>query len=72
MSNNKSSVEWLQWALEHTILSHEQVMQSIGLFEQAKAMHKDEIIDAVQSCGYIGGATDEEAENYYNETFNTK
>jgi hypothetical protein len=73
MSNNKqSSLEWLQWALEHTILSHEQVMQSIGLFEQAKAMHKEEIIDAVQSCGYIGGATDEEAEEYYNETFNTK
>jgi disulfide oxidoreductase YuzD len=69
MSNNKSSVEWLQWALEHTILSHEQVMQSIGLFEQAKAMHKEEIKDAVQSCGYIGGATDEEAEEYYNETF---
>jgi disulfide oxidoreductase YuzD len=69
MSNNKSSVEWLQWALKHTILSHEQVMQSIGLFEQAKAMHKEEIKDAVQSCGYIGGATDEEAEEYYNETF---
>jgi hypothetical protein len=44
MSNNKqSSVEWLQWALEHTILSHEQTMQTIGLFQQAKAMHKDEI-----------------------------
>ena len=36
---------------------------------EAKAMHKEEIINAVQSCGYIGGATDEEAEDYYNSKF---
>jgi hypothetical protein len=70
MSNNKqSSVEWLHWALEHTILSHEQVMQSIGLFEQAKAMHKDEILDAFYSGGSIGGVIHDEAEQYYTETY---
>lgn len=42
---NQSSVEWLQWALEHTILTHEQTMQTIGLFEQAKAMHQEEVED---------------------------
>lgn len=42
MSNKQNSVEWLQWALEHTILTHEQIMQTIGLFEQAKAMHREE------------------------------
>ena len=32
----QSAVEWLQQALEDTILTHEQIMQTIGLFEQAK------------------------------------
>jgi hypothetical protein len=35
-----------------------------NLYEQAKAMHKEEIKDAVDSCGY-----QDEAEYYYNETF---
>jgi hypothetical protein len=51
MSNNKqSSVEWLHWALEHTILSHEQVMQSIGLFEQAKAMQQEQAQQYAEFC----------------------
>ena len=32
----QTAVEWLQQALEDTILTHEQIMQTIGLFEQAK------------------------------------
>lgn len=39
-------VEWLQEALEQTILTHEQEMQTIGLFEQAKEMEKEQIIEA--------------------------
>ena len=35
-----------------------------GIREKAKAMHKEEIKDAVNSCGY-----QDEAEYYYNETF---
>jgi len=42
---NKTAVEWLQEALEDTILTHEQIMQTIGLFEQAKAMEKEQIIN---------------------------
>jgi hypothetical protein len=53
MSNDKSSVEWLHWALEHTILSHEQVMQSIGLFEQAKSMYKQEIEKLEQEIKFL-------------------
>ena len=41
--NKQSSIEWLEQALEGTILTHEQIMQTIGLFEQAKAMHKEEM-----------------------------
>jgi hypothetical protein len=42
----QTAVEWLQQALEDTILTHEQIMQTIGLFEQAKQMERANIIDA--------------------------
>jgi hypothetical protein len=61
----QTAVEWLQQALEDTILDHEQIMQTIGLFEQAKEMEKEQIKDAF-IVRYTG--TDEE---YYNETYNT-
>lgn len=48
MSNN--SIEFLQEALEQTVLTHEQIMQSIGLFEQAKEMRDKEIQDAWDAC----------------------
>jgi hypothetical protein len=68
MSNNKqSSIEWLQWALEHTILTQEQIMQTIGLFEQAKEMHKEEIKESWED-GKDSFST-RNAEQYYNETF---
>ncbi len=41
----QTAVEWLQQALEDTILTHEQIMQTIGLFEQAKEMEKEQMID---------------------------
>jgi peptide deformylase len=31
---------------------------------------KKQIINAAKSCNYIGGATDIEAEEYYNQTYN--
>jgi Zn-dependent peptidase ImmA (M78 family) len=40
-------------------------------FEQAKEMEKEQIIEASKSCNYIGGATNIEAEQYYNETYGT-
>jgi hypothetical protein len=68
MSNNKqSSIEWLQWALEHTILTQERIMQTIGLFEQAKEMHKEEIKESWED-GKDSFST-RNAEQYYNETF---
>ena len=41
----QTAVDWLQQALEDTILDHEQIMQTIGLFEQAKEMEQDQMID---------------------------
>jgi hypothetical protein len=44
----------------------------LELKRQAKQMGKEQIKDAVQSCNFIGGATDIEAEDYYNETYGKK
>jgi hypothetical protein len=38
--------------------------------EEAKNIEKEQIINAAKSCNYIGGATDIEAEEYYNQTYN--
>jgi hypothetical protein len=66
MTNNKqqTAVEWLQVQL------NENGKLSAVDFYQAKEMEKQQIIDAAKSCNYIGGATNIEAEQYYNETFN--
>ena len=67
----QTAVDWLQQALEDTILDHEQIMQTIGLFEQAKQMERANIIDA-----YLTNPLEAKWKNigtdYYNETFNTK
>ena len=46
MSNNKqTAVEWLQECL-NLHLTHDQKMQYEGLFQQAKEMEKQQIMDA--------------------------
>ena len=63
MSNKKqSSVEWFYQRI---------LAKDIELvFEQAKAMHKQEIIDSANKLLYHGtGPGDTAAEQYYNETF---
>ena len=74
MSNKKqSSVEWLQEQLKKGVdfnpLDKNSYLDNVEkIFEQAKAMHKEEITDA-----YIGGHSTwgerRNAEQYYNETF---
>ena len=75
MNNKKqSSIEWLYERLERMIprttlynIDKKQYFESI---EQAKAMHKQEIIDAANKLLYHGtGPGDTAAEQYYNETF---
>jgi hypoxanthine phosphoribosyltransferase len=63
----QSSIEWLKQRVLYIVPSS-QKDDLIKLFEQAKAMHKEEIIEA-----WI--ATDNElqrivAEQYYKDTFN--
>ena len=51
-------------------LSHQQQMQFEGLFQQAKEMEKEQIVNAYTFNSMI--RTNSKAEQYYNETFNTK
>ena len=70
MSNDKqSSVEWLVEILGK--YNEEMVFLYQNEIEQAKAMHKEEIMNA-HTIGYvIGGGNGyiHEPEQYYNETF---
>lgn len=52
--SNQSSVEWLRWALEHTILTHEQVMQTIGLFVQAEEMESSRMQERFEEGRELG------------------
>ena len=68
MSNKQSSVEWLY----NKMYEHRGNI-TIEEYEQAKAMHKEEMEDfgndllAQNDCNYIG--IPNLAEHYYNETF---
>jgi disulfide oxidoreductase YuzD len=70
----QTAVEWLQQALEDTILDHEQIMQTIGLFEQAKEMEKEQMVNAFEKSRLTHpmiGFKHETFKDYYKETFNT-
>jgi len=70
MSNKKqSSVEWVVEKLENLIPQGNQIAIGV-IFEQGKAMHKEEIEESFE-CGYSSGYKDngEDGKQYYNETF---
>lgn len=76
---NKTAIEWLQEALENTILTKEQVMQTIGLFEQAKDMEKEQLkqlmwdlTDVDMNSANKGWIIDNLFEQYCNETFKSE
>ena len=67
----QTAVEWLQQALEDTILDHEQIMQTIFLFEEAKDMEMHQILNTyIEASPKRGDILKEASERYYNETFN--
>ena len=68
MTKKQTSVKWLQEAMQRK-LNYELSPSFIELFEQAKAMEKEQIINA-----YWDGAEDmpmisKQCEQYYNEKF---
>jgi hypothetical protein len=44
--------------------------QIFKVLESKLEKEKEQIMNAAKSCNYIGGATDIEAEKYYNQTYN--
>ena len=61
----QTAVEWLQERISIG-LTYEQEVLFEGLFEQAKEMEKEQIVDAYETS-HISMMT---SEQYYNETFN--
>jgi hypothetical protein len=62
----QSAVEWL----EDKILKPP--FNIVKLFEQAKEMEKQQIVDAYDDGNYAYGMGIKEPEQYYNETFKKK
>ena len=73
MSNKQSSIEWLIDQLEKWELYSKISFQCLKEIEQAKEMHKQEIIEAWKMGRYdsdkIVMSEKFYAEEYYNETF---
>jgi len=65
----KTAVDWLEDNLIGNPFSEKDFTHNVNMFKKAKEMEKEQILDAAKSCNYIGGATNIEAEQYYNETF---
>ena len=57
---------------EATLSNDEGYMLKWAIFNSKTLLEKEkeQIINAAKSCNYIGGATDIEAEKYYNQTYN--
>jgi hypothetical protein len=67
--SKQTAVQWLQEAISKK-LSSEISPYFLDLFQQAKAMEKDQIIDAFFSgYNYEGGQLEEKSEQYYTHTF---
>ena len=70
----QSSVDWLISCItEDQMVKAKSLNEWLEIFEQAKAMHKEEIVDAYIECWMNDGGNGfhkvKEAEQYYNETF---
>lgn len=72
----QSSIEWIYNNLKSHFEHDGDLLEAVKMsFEQAKAMHKEEIVKAcnLQRNDYKGMPTfNKSGEKYYNETFNTK
>jgi hypothetical protein len=57
----KDNLKWIVLNADYELMDK--------LFIQGLEKEKEQIIDAAKSCNYIGGATNIEAEDYYNQTY---
>ena len=71
----QSSIEWIYNNLKSHFEHDGDLLEAVKMsFEQAKAMHKDEMIEVFHAGMYCGDESPNSgiAEEYYNERFNTK
>jgi hypothetical protein len=69
----QSSIEWIYNNLKSHFEHDGDLLEAVKMsFEQAKAMHKDEIENAYWDGGQWVPTVGSQCEEYYNETFNTK
>ena len=69
----QSSIEWIYNNLKSHFEHDGDLLEAVKMsFEQAKAMHKDEIENAYWDGGQWVPTSGSQCEEYYNETFNTK
>ena len=70
MKNKQTAVEYLYKNLLDTPMSNEDVIYNINVFEKAKEMEKQQIIDACQSTDNTDfWVRYSSYEQYYNKTF---
>ena len=72
----QTAVEWLQECLD-LHLNHEQKMQYEGLFQQAKQMEKEQIVEAWNDGNFLGRngnilADYSDGNRYYKKEFENK
>ena len=74
MSNKKqSSIDWLEEQIKdisYVAEASEMSKKFKSVYEQAKAMHKEEVINSIlDNRNITSQVTFKDAEQYYNETF---
>ena len=69
----QSSIDWIYNNLKSHFEHDGDLLEAVKMsFEQAKAMHKEEIENAYWDGGQWVPLSGSQCEEYYNETFNTK
>ena len=58
--------------LEKELKERYSLMNSEPLFEQAKQMEKQQIVDACEKFGNLNGVDIQDYEQYYNKTFKSE
>ena len=69
----QSSIDWIYNNLKSHFEHDGDLLEAVKMsFEQAKAMHKEEIENAYWDGGQWVPTVGSQCEEYYNETFNTE
>jgi len=65
----QTAVEWLYKNLLENPISNQDVEYNEAVFHNAKAMEKEQVINACEKFGNLNGVNQEDYERYYNDTY---